>query len=71
MLSGRTCGCAVAALALVFVMPLPAQPLSNAVPQTIATQTRRVAFFLRKFTEVNMFILSSARCAGSFERLSR
>jgi hypothetical protein len=52
-------------------MPLPAHPVSNAVQPSIATQTRRVAFFLRKFTEVNMFILSSARGAGSFERISR
>jgi hypothetical protein len=69
MVSGRTCGCALASL--VFLMLLPAQPVSNAVQQTIATQTKRVAFFLRKFTEVNMFILSSARGAGMFERISR
>jgi len=55
MVSGRTCGCTLATLA--FRMLLPAQPVSNTVQQTIATQTRRVAFLLKKFTEVDMFIL--------------
>jgi hypothetical protein len=52
-------------------MPLPAQPVNSALQQTIVTQARRAAFFLRKFTEVNMLILSSARGAGMFERFSR
>ena len=53
-----------------FVVP-PAQPARSALPQTIATHAKRVAFFLRKLTEVNMFILSSARGAGMFERIFR
>ncbi|WP_245841474.1 hypothetical protein [Paraburkholderia ribeironis] len=52
-------------------MLLPAQPVSNALQQTIAAQRKRPAFLRRKFTEFNIFILSSARGAGEFKRLSR
>jgi hypothetical protein len=69
MLSGRTCGCALVWVAL--LMLPPAQPVRSALPQTIATHAKRAAFFLRKLTEVNMFILSSARGAVMFERIFR
>ncbi|WP_368621838.1 hypothetical protein [Paraburkholderia sp. BR13444] len=57
-------------VALRFVTLAPAQPLSSALPHTSAMQVKRAAFFLMKFTEVNMMILSSARGASGFESIA-
>jgi len=69
MLSGRTWTGVFVSLAW-SMLPL-AQPVSRAPQQTIAMQAKRVAFLLRNFTEVNMFILSSARGAGMVEPFFR
>jgi hypothetical protein len=49
----------------------PAQPVSNALTLTSATQATRAVFFLRSLIELSMVVSLSARGAVVFERIFR